>query len=210
MEAAEQQSSSNLNKYQSKHPIALKRIAAFSKELARMIALVKHSRVLSLGCGEGFDMKNLLETRQLAIEYSCGLDLSCDSLRYSRQIISGYPFDVVNGDIHRLPLKLSGFDTILCLEVLEHLSFPELVLREISNSFDGFCLYSVPNEPLYRLTRMLLLRKNIRQWGNHPEHCHNWSKQAFSRFVERYFIIDRVATPFPWTVVLCHSRGVPR
>jgi len=206
MEIINKHSSSNLNKYQCMHPIAVNRIAAFSRELVGMMTLVKHSRILSLGCGEGFDMKNLLETGQLAIEYSCGLDLSHSSLKFSRQIISHFPFDVVNGDIQHLPLKLRRFDVILCLEVLEHLAFPEMVLKAISDSFNGFCLFSVPNEPLYRLTRMILLRKNIREWGNHPEHCHNWSKPAFSRLIEKYFVVDQVATPFPWTVILCHSN----
>ena len=106
-----------------------------------------------------------------------------------------------------LPLDLGRFELILCLEVLEHLRWPERVLLDISNRFKGACIFSVPNEPLYRLTRMLLLHRDLRHFGNHPEHLQNWSSRDISRLLNRYFTIDRVIRPFPWTVVLSHNSG---
>jgi 2-polyprenyl-3-methyl-5-hydroxy-6-metoxy-1,4-benzoquinol methylase len=167
---------------------------------------VKHGRILSLGCGEGFDVKRIFEKTGASLEYACGLDLNHSALLFSKTLLHAYRFDVVNGDINHLPLKINSFDLLLCLEVLEHLECPSQPLGDISHSFGGHCIFSVPNEPLYRLTRMMLLRKNIRQWGNHPEHVNHWSKAEFVECLSDYFTVDRVVTVFPWTVVLCHAN----
>jgi SAM-dependent methyltransferase len=200
-------SSSNLNKYQCKHPLAVNRIAAFSRKLTEMVTRVKHSRILNLGCGEDFDTNYLFKNRLIEFNYSCGLDLNFDSLRLSREVIVDFVFDVVNGDIENLPLRLNSFDLILCLEVLEHLKQPERVVWEMAQQFDGRCLFSVPNEPAYRLTRMLLLRKDIRRFRNHPEHLHNWSRKAFCRLIEKYFVVDKISTSFHWTLILCRANN---
>jgi ubiquinone/menaquinone biosynthesis C-methylase UbiE len=199
-------SSSNLNKYECTHLFAVNRITNFSNYLQKLIMRVKHSRILDLGCGEGFDIKNIISTNKIDFEFCCGLDLNYESLRFSRDAISGASFHVVNGDVRYLPFKPREFDLILCLEVLEHLDDPDKVLEEISRQSIDFCIFSVPNEPLYRLTRMIVFRQNIRQLGNHPEHIHNWSKRAFVQLLEKHFSVDHVFTPFPWTVVLCHSK----
>jgi len=198
-------SSSNLNKYQCGQSFAVHRIGAFSERLFEMVSQVDHARILNLGCGEGFDMNKLFRDRPIQFDFGCGLDSNINSLMYSRKLLADFEFHPINGDIEHLPVKLDSFDLILCLEVLEHLDDPDQVLREISHRFNGHCLFSVPNEPLYRLTRMFLLRKNIRQLGNHPEHLKNWSKRAFCLFVGRYFVLDSVLTTFPWTIVLCHK-----
>ncbi len=199
--------SSNLNKYQCHHPFAVKTIGAFTTKVMQMISRTKHSRILSLGCGEGYDIKNLFEKRRIEFEYCCGLDLNINALRYSRKVVSAFQLDVVNGDVHHLPFKLDGFDLILCLEVMEHLKNPDGVLERISHFFKGACLFSIPNEPLYRLTRMFLLRKNIRNFGNHPEHINHWSAGGFRRLLEKYFEVEMVEKSFPWTIALCRVGG---
>jgi len=199
--------SSNLNKYQCQQPFAVKRIDAFTSKVMQMVSHTRHSRILNLGCGEGYDIKNLFEKRQIEFNLCCGLDLNIKALKYSRKIVSAFRLDVVNGDVHHLPFKLNGFDLILCLEVLEHLMNPESVLEKISRSFKGACLFSTPYEPLYRLTRMLLLRKNIRNFGNHPEHVNHWSARGFRRLLEKYFEVEAVEKSFPWTIALCRVGG---
>lgn len=206
VDMSEDSTTTNYQKYQVDHPFVVKRIERFFDDLVRLIALSGPLRVLDLGCGEGFDLKNICE-RSAGSFYCCGLDLNSKALRVAQRLLRAFRFDAVEGDIHNLPFKLDGFDAILCLEVLEHLEHPEAVVREISRHYNGYCIFSVPNEPLYRLTRMLLFRKNVRQLGNHPEHVNHWSKRSFARLVGRYFAIDQIATPFPWTIVLCHSRG---
>jgi len=196
----------NFNKYHCQHQFAINRIGTFLDNLTQLITLIKPSYIFNIGCGEGLDIKNIYEKGEINIEYCCGLDLNFDALKIARQMSTNVKFDAIKGDIYYLPSKLNRFDLILCLEVLEHLTFPGKALKEISHHFNGYCIFSVPNEPLYRLTRLLLFKQNIRQLGNHPEHLNHWSKNKFSRLLRKYFIIDKLVTPFPWTIVLCHKK----
>ncbi len=196
----------NIDKYQSGRPFVTKRLDYFFDCLAKLIALIEPPYVLSIGCGEGLDLKNIFERSNAGFLYTCGLDLKLDALQMANKILASFRFDVIQGDLHHLPVKLDKFNMILCLEVLEHLQYPGLILNELSQHFKGYCLFSVPNEPFYRLTRMLLFRRNIRQLGNHPEHLNQWSRAGFIHYLKEFFIIDQVVTPYPWTAVLCHTR----
>lgn len=196
----------NFQKYQCQHPFAVNRIGNFYDALIQLIDLVKPTNMLNIGCGEGFDLRNIYD-RGITPEYCCGLDLNLEALRMAKKALADLQFDAASGDIYNLPIKLSRFDLILCLEVLEHLAHPERILKEISKLNNYYCIFSVPNEPFYRLTRMLLFRQNIRKLGNHPEHRNKWSKSSFSRLIKRHFNIDQILSPFPWTIVLCHQAG---
>jgi 2-polyprenyl-3-methyl-5-hydroxy-6-metoxy-1,4-benzoquinol methylase len=201
-------SSTNFDKYHCDHPFAVKSIGNFFDNMINLIALVKPSYILDIGCGEGFDIKNICEKGKVDSAYVCGLDLSLGALKVARELPCTHRFDAIQGDVCHLPFMLNRFDTILCLEVLEHLRHPEMVLRDISCFCSDYCIFSVPNEPFYRLTRMLLFKRNIAQLGDHPEHLNHWSKNGFVRLIRRYFTIDQVVAPFPWTIVLCHKREV--
>ncbi len=206
MEKTNEYLSANINKYQCQHPFAIKRIGRFYDSLVKLIDFVVPANVLNVGCGEGLDIKNIYERRKNNIEYCCGLDLSFEALKRAKIFLASLRFDIIKGDIYYLPFKLNRFDLILCLEVLEHLAFPEKALKEISQHFKGYCIFSVPNEPLFRLTRLLIFKQNIRRLGNHPEHLNHWSKNKFSQLIRKYFIIDQILTPFPWAIVLCHKK----
>lgn len=199
-------SSSNYNKYQCNYAFVVKRIDKFTSQLRELIKNVKHANVISIGCGEGFDLRNLVEKSNIDFKFCCGVDIKFKALKIAQKILRKMDFHGINGDAYNIPIKLNRFDLVLCLEVLEHLSHPDKVLEEISEGFSGHCIFSVPNEPLYRLTR-LLFKQNVLQLGNHPEHVNHWSKYTFSRLIEKYFTIDKFLTPFPWTIVLCHKPG---
>jgi SAM-dependent methyltransferase len=181
-------------------------MSAFFDAVIDLMQEVRSEKMLNIGCGEGFDIKHICEHKCSTIQQYFGFDLNIEGLRIARNMLPHLQFDAVCGDICHLPFKLDRFDLILCLEVLEHIRCPERVLKEITRQFNGHCILSVPNEPLYRLTRMVLFRLNIRDLGNHPEHLNNWSKNSFSRLIEKYFVIDQVITPFPWTIVLCRKK----
>jgi 2-polyprenyl-3-methyl-5-hydroxy-6-metoxy-1,4-benzoquinol methylase len=173
-----------------------------------LIKLIDPLHILDVGCGEGFDIQHLSSRIRMDSLRYCGLDLSLGALENAKVMLCKLPFAAVNGNIYHLPFALNRFDAVLCLEVLEHLKYPELALERISSSFQGACVFSVPNEPLYRLTRLIVYRRNLAQLGDHPDHLNHWSKRTFVRLLERYFVIERVVNPFPWTIVLCRSKGV--
>lgn len=197
--------SSNYSKYESTHPFAVRTMSRFLHTVSSLILELKCGFILNAGCGQSLDFYHLSKIKEFEFDVCVGVDVNIHALYLAKIITKNMNCYYINGDIYQLPLNLGKFQLFLCLEVLEHLRWPELLLEDISNRFKGSCIFSVPNEPLYRLTRMLLLRKDLRRFGNQPEHLQNWSSMGFRRLLGRYFTIDRVLRPFPWTVVLCHS-----
>jgi len=167
---------------------------------------VRFERIISLGCGEGFDLKYIFTQKSNNMRLSCGLDLELQALQMAGRSLKPYPFSAICGDLYHLPLRFHHYDLILCLEVLEHLATPEKALREIAQYAKGHCIFSVPHEPFYRLTRMILFKLNITRLGNHPDHLNHWSRKSFGDLINKYFIVDEIIPSFPWTIVLCHSN----
>lgn len=196
----------NSLKYRTAHPFAVKRIRGFFDRLAELVKLTAPARVLDIGCGEGFGIKNLCARTPTDRVRYWGLDLSLEALRVAQGLLDTLPVSVVNGDIYHLPFRLDRFDIVLCLEVLEHLARPETALKSVSQYSDGFYVFSVPNEPFYRLTRLLVYGKNVTRLGDHPEHVNHWSRRGFVRLLSRHFTVERVMAPFPWTMVLCSGK----
>jgi 2-polyprenyl-3-methyl-5-hydroxy-6-metoxy-1,4-benzoquinol methylase len=200
-------SSTNLNKYTCTYPLAIRLIDGFSNVIIEMIKDIPHEKIISLGCGEGQDIKHILVKNDVRFDLCCGLDIQLDALRYAQKELQQSHFYAVNGDICEIPLKLSKFNLLFCLEVLEHLKNPEMVLSKISKNFSGYYVISVPFEPLYRLTRMILLRQDIRRLGNHPDHLHCWTLWGLRRLVNKYFAVNRICVSYPWSIILCHTNG---
>jgi 2-polyprenyl-3-methyl-5-hydroxy-6-metoxy-1,4-benzoquinol methylase len=97
-------------------------------------SLPKTAKILDLGCGEGY----LVEKYQkLGYHNIVGLDLNYSSSYVQR------------GDIRSTPFENESFDVILCLDVIEHLTFSDqtLALREISRILNknGIVLLALPN-----------------------------------------------------------------
>lgn len=112
--------------------------------------------VLDAGCGQGRHSLEL-QRRQCRV---VAMDVDLDDLRYTRYLLSSGArqgpggnrpetapaFVVVRGDALRLPFPAACFDRIICSEVLEHVSDPQLVAAELSRILKpgGFLAVSVP------------------------------------------------------------------
>ena len=96
-------------------------------------SLPKEYKILDLGCGEGY----LVEKYRKSGYNIIGLDLN-----YSSDFVK-------KGDIRHTPFEKSEFDVILCLDVLEHLTFldQDSALKEIHRIMknDGIALLALPN-----------------------------------------------------------------
>lgn len=92
----------------------------------KMIAGMCKGSVLDVGCGEGIIREYLPE----GCEYT-GIDITPGT-------------SVDYGDVYKLGL-FKAFDTVLLLEVLEHLENPVLALKELRRVLKGKLIISVPN-----------------------------------------------------------------
>lgn len=74
------------------------------------------------------------------------------------------------GDILKLKMKNGSFDAALLCDVVEHVLEPEKLFKEVKRIVkkDGYIIISLPNETLWQLMRLLLLRFPLHS----PDHIH--------------------------------------
>jgi SAM-dependent methyltransferase len=114
-------------------------------------------RVLDAGCGEGVFVEEYAS--RLAIQ---GVDENYSSGRVRR------------GSLQALPFDIGSFDRVLCLDVLEHLSYEAqpVALAEIHRvlAADGEALVSVPNLAHLQSRIHFLVRGQLIRTANEVKH----------------------------------------
>ena len=100
----------------------------------------------------GGEFLNLLPTK-----HKYGIDISPNSVKRARR--SGINAQVVDVETEKLPYPANNFDLVSCLEVLEHLFDPSLVLSEIKRVLKkgGYVYATVPNDLYWIQARLKVL-----------------------------------------------------
>lgn len=106
------------------------------------ISTQKHFSVLDVGCGTGFGMHLLKNNLEIV-----GMDYNIGAMRYGKKHYKHGKCSFITSDAHFLPFKDSTFDCVICLEVIEHVKNPYLVMLEIRRvlKMGGRLILSTPN-----------------------------------------------------------------
>jgi len=157
--------------------------------------------VLEIGCGPGYSTQRVsawLDTRDLiAAEPDRAL------LALARTRNPDTP--LVQESVYGLAHPDRAFDCVIMLEVLEHLKDPDAALTQLHRITRRHLLLSTPREPLWRALN-IVRGKYIRDLGNTPGHIQHWSTRGLIEKTRRWFHLDGVATPVPWTILLLRPR----
>jgi len=187
------------NKCQGVNPLEEFFIGRFSSCMLQLVSATGAKTVLDVGCGEGYPAQCLY--RSYAGIGITGIDWSEEVIRQAKRINGHIGFQVASA--YDLPFASDSFDLVMALEVLEHLLYPERALAEMGRVARKYCLFSVPQEPLWRILNVLR-GKYLGSWGNTPGHLQHWSKFGFLRLLKSSNLqVEQVLTPFPWTMALC-------
>jgi 2-polyprenyl-3-methyl-5-hydroxy-6-metoxy-1,4-benzoquinol methylase len=129
-------------------------------------------RVLDVGCGAGAVARGL---RLAGAHEVVGIEIESAPAAQARQVLD----EVVVAPVESALEELDGpFDTILCLDVLEHLIDPRSVLERLRAvaARDGHLQVSVPNARHYSLVRDLVLRGTFgyAEWGHRDSTHLRW------------------------------------
>jgi len=192
------------DKYGSRNPIVRRIMFGFESALSDLVAEASPRTIHEIGCGEG------IHTLQWAAEeYDVrGSDFSSKIIGIAREnaLAQGMSPDIFKTlSIYDLRSGIDSADLLVCCEVLEHLEFPEKALEALREVAESGVILTVPREPLWRALN-LMRGKYVANLGNTPGHIQHWSTSGFMRLVSRYFSIDEVRTPIPWTMLLCSRR----
>jgi len=107
-------------------------------------------RALDVGCAYGY-ASHVLET--LGYE-TYGIDVSRWGVRQAKTNSNGH-FLVCDAQT-KLPFKDMTFDLIICCDVLEHLQFPEKVIRDMLEICDGTLVCTTPNKAVEKPVRKIM------------------------------------------------------
>jgi ubiquinone/menaquinone biosynthesis C-methylase UbiE len=163
--------------------------------------------IVDIGCGVG-DLCRILPVSLKRI----GIDLSLPALRYAnRDCRTDAMF--VNASLYELPIQDESVDTVICLEVLEHLREDNKALEEIRRILrsGGRLIISLPSEvyfPQYldlmghwRHYTPEVMTQMLERVGLKPER----TLRRYRRFNKWYFYLYLML----WIVAAC-SRGLTR
>lgn len=109
----------------------------------KTLKLIKsNSNVLDIGCAKGYMAKELKKKNCQVV----GIEKHRDACEIAKNCCD----EVINADIEKLeclPFPEEFFDYIICLDVLEHLVRPDLVLHKLRAylSYEGGLIVSLPN-----------------------------------------------------------------
>jgi 2-polyprenyl-3-methyl-5-hydroxy-6-metoxy-1,4-benzoquinol methylase len=155
-----------------------------------LTGIPKTDKILDLGCGEGY----LVEKYRKSGYQITGLDL-----HYSSDFVK-------KGDIRHTFFENGEFDVILCLDVLEHLSFvdQDSALKEISRIMkkDGIALLSLPNLAHLVSRISFLLTGTLVRTSSADRHPGDRPVREFIHLIEENdFCIERRTGIFPTFVI---------
>ncbi len=164
------------------------------QELLRLretLALVpEHARsVLEVGCGDGFILNQLAESRKF--DRLAGMDGSFSALKHVTP-------QAMQGSVESLPFADATWDLVMCLEVIEHLpcGVYETALGELQRVARRFIIVTTPN------------RQNLKNTQFICPQC--YCRFHLDRHV-RSFTTDTMASLLPdFRLVDCKTCGVEK
>lgn len=192
------------DKYGSSNPVVKWMMAGFEGALTDLVTRAAPRSIHEIGCGEGYWV---LRWQQQGID-ARGCDFSTQVIDLAQQNAAeqGYAGSLFTArSIYDVQAPQDSADLIVCCEVLEHLEDPEAGLQALQRIVSRHLIISVPREPLWRVLNMAR-GKYLGQFGNTPGHLQNWSQRGFIQLVSRYFEVEDIKRPLPWTMLLCTPR----
>jgi 2-polyprenyl-3-methyl-5-hydroxy-6-metoxy-1,4-benzoquinol methylase len=167
-------------------------VAKLARVRAYLDGLPEGTRVLDVGCGEGV----------LVAEYGGRLAIEGVDSNYSSNLVRA-------GSVTALPYGNATFDRVLCLDVLEHLSFEEqpIALAELHRILTpgGEALLSVPNLAHLQSRLHFLVTGSLIRTASERKHPGDRPINEYLRLVRSAgFVIASREGIFPTVPVLTH------
>jgi 2-polyprenyl-3-methyl-5-hydroxy-6-metoxy-1,4-benzoquinol methylase len=145
-------------------------------------------RLLSIGCGDGLELK-IAQQRGWDAE---GYDVDSATTQHLSQALN---VKIHTGDLYRLGLPSESYDCVYLDQVIEHPKQPQTMLREVHRLLrpGGVMFIGCPNITSLSsalktmLERLGLRRRNRGRYYNTEHHLFYYSPRVLRRILERHF-----------------------
>ncbi len=192
--APEQAAGQDAKKYASTNPVVARLLDRWTGILRDVVGPVAEADVVvDVGVGEGLSLERFLPDGHRAF----GVEYRHDKALVARDRLTG--LHPVVADAGMVPIATGCADLVTSIEVLEHLVTDEPAVAELARVCRGRCVVSVPWEPWFRLGN-LGRGKNIRRFGNDPEHVQFFTPKRLEALLGGSFDRVRVVKAFPWLI----------
>lgn len=171
--------------------------------LARIRRYMPSGRLLEVGCGTGY----FLNAARLSYEV-IGVEPSNWASCYAKENLK---LDIIPSTLEEARLANDYFDVVVLIDVIEHVSDPSGLLREINRVTkpDGILYVMTPNIDSFS-ARLL----GSKWWGLRPAHIFYFSRKTLSELLTRcgYRVISTrsYGRIFTWQYWLTRLSNYPR
>jgi SAM-dependent methyltransferase len=152
-------------------------------------------RLLDIACGVGYGTR-LIYDRVAGADSALGVDLSEEAVAYARERYGAAHVEYRVGDALTFEDAV-GFDTIVCLETVEHVEAPDALIARLAGLLrpGGVLVASVPTTPSVDVN---------------PHHRHDFTDRSFRRLLADRGLCEvgclRQVQPVPLFKVLGRSE----
>ncbi len=144
-----------------------------------------YGNVLDVGCGTGYGSKIVSKIGR--VKSYTGIDYSKKTILQAHQHYGAQERIFKVGSAYKIPFSSNNFDTVICIETLEHLNNPDAALKEIWRTLkkDGIFIGTIPTKEFDIKSR------NV--YGPNPHHKTQFSEKILQRLLSKYFRFSKIS-----------------
>ena len=153
----------------------------------KVISCIKDEHViLDIGCGEGITLEKLI--KKFPNRNIKGIDY----IKENVEICKKHGLPVEYGSVYDLKIENNSIDSVIFLEVIEHLADYKKALKEIYRVLkpNGSFILIFPNDRIFKMARILTLK--FKEAFYDPGHIKQWTPKSIKEILKREgFIVSK-------------------